>query len=177
MNQSSSSTTCTVKERGRPIAKFNNTKKQRRTSPPPVANKKCRTQGAGGTSKFTVRKRARDLKLVWMSFQQQQKSRFHFTATPGININPSDPKNFLSVLKTFIFDDMIDNFVQYTNDYADVIINTPEIKARKNKFKKSMFSKWTPTNRDKMGYSIFYPYRCMDDQIFKNQYALERMIV
>ena len=29
----------------------------------------------------------------------------------------------------------------------------------------------------KMGYSIFHPYRGMDDQIFKNQYVLERMIV
>ena len=28
-----------------------------------------------------------------------------------------------------------------------------------------------------LGYSIFYPYRGMDDQIFKNQCALERMIV
>ena len=43
MNQSSSSTICTEKERGQSIAKFNNTKKQCRTSPPPVANKKGRT--------------------------------------------------------------------------------------------------------------------------------------
>ena len=28
-----------------------------------------------------------------------------------------------------------------------------------------------------MGYFIFYPYRGMSDQICKNQYALERMIV
>ena len=28
-----------------------------------------------------------------------------------------------------------------------------------------------------LGYSIFYLYRGMDDQIFKNQYTLERMIV
>ena len=40
MNQSSSSTICTEKEQGRPIAKFNNTKKQCRTSPSPVANEK-----------------------------------------------------------------------------------------------------------------------------------------
>ena len=87
---------------------------------------------------------------MWKSCQQKQKSRFRFTATPGININPSDPKSALSVLKTFISDDVIDNFVQYTNDYADVIINTPKIEARINNFKKSMFSKWTPTNRDEM---------------------------
>ena len=50
------------------MAKFNSTKKQRRSSPPPiVANKKGRTRGAGGTSKFTVRKRARGLQLVWKS--------------------------------------------------------------------------------------------------------------
>ena len=29
----------------------------------------------------------------------------------------------------------------------------------------------------RMGYSIFYPYRGMDEQTFKNQYALERMVV
>ena len=45
---------------------------------------------------------------------------------------------------------MTDNFVQYTNDYADVITNTPKIEARINKFKKSMFSKWIPTNCDEM---------------------------
>ena len=28
-----------------------------------------------------------------------------------------------------------------------------------------------------MGYSIFYPYKGMGDQIFKNQYTLERMVV
>ena len=50
------------------MAKFNSTKKQRRSSPPPiVTNKKGRTRGAGGTSKFTVRKRARGLQLVWKS--------------------------------------------------------------------------------------------------------------
>ena len=75
--------------------KFNNTKKQCRTSPPPVANKKGQTQGAGGTSKFTVKKHACGLQLVWKSCQQKQ-SRFRFTATPGININPSDPKSTLS---------------------------------------------------------------------------------
>ena len=45
---------------------------------------------------------------------------------------------------------MIDNFVQYTNDHADVTLNTPKIDARINKFKKSMFNKWTPTNCDEM---------------------------
>ena len=28
-----------------------------------------------------------------------------------------------------------------------------------------------------MGYSIFYPYTGMDDQSFRNQYALERIII
>ena len=28
-----------------------------------------------------------------------------------------------------------------------------------------------------MGYSIFYPYRGMRDQIFRNKYVLERMVV
>ena len=45
---------------------------------------------------------------------------------------------------------MIDNFVQYTNDYTDVIINKIKIQERINKFKKSMFSKWTAINRDEM---------------------------
>ena len=65
-------------------------------------------------------------------------------------MNPLDPKSTLSVLKRLISEYMIDNFVRYTNDYADIIINMPKIQERINKFKKSMFSKWTPTNRDEM---------------------------
>ena len=45
---------------------------------------------------------------------------------------------------------MINNFVQYTNVFADIIINTPKIQERINKFKKSMCSKCTLTNRDEM---------------------------
>ena len=65
-------------------------------------------------------------------------------------MNPLDPKSTLSVLKRLISEDMIDNFVQYTNDYEDIIINMPKIQERINKFKKSMFSKLRPTNRDEM---------------------------
>ena len=66
-------------------------------------------------------------------------------------MNPLDPKSTLSVLKRLISEYMIDNFVRYTNDYADIIINMQKIQERINKFKKSMFSKLRPTNRDEMG--------------------------
>ena len=42
---------------------------------------------------------------------------------------------------------MIDNFVQYTNDYADVIINTPKTEARINKFKKNICVQQVDTNK------------------------------
>lgn len=72
-----------------------------------------------------VRKRARRLQMVWKSCQQTRKSWFWFTVTPNINL--LNPKSILSVPKTFISDDKIDTFVQFTNDYADIIIKTSKI--------------------------------------------------
>ena len=43
---------------------------------------------------------------------------------------------------------MRDNFVQFANDHADIIINTPKIQERINQSKKNMVNKWTPTNHD-----------------------------
>ena len=42
---------------------------------------------------------------------------------------------------------MIHNFVQYTNDYEDVIINKPKIEARINKFKKNIYVQQVDTNK------------------------------
>ena len=85
-----------------------------------------------------------------MEVMSTKTKKVGFAVTAGININPLDPKSTLLVLKRLISQDMIGNFVHYTNDYAYIIINMPKIQERINKFKKSMFSKWTPTNRDEM---------------------------
>lgn len=77
-----------------------------------------------------------------------QKRRFRFTGSPGINVQPYDSKSALSSLKLFLTDEMMDKFVDFTNNFAEILINSPKIQENIQSRKKSMFNKWEPTNRD-----------------------------
>ena len=72
--------------------------------------------------------------------------RFTFTGNPGVNTFPEDPEDVIDVFKTFLSDEIIDTFVEYTNLYADTIINTPAIQEKN----KRMFGKWSAVDRDEM---------------------------
>ena len=57
------------------------------------------------------------------------KRRFNFQGIPGVHAEPYDPSNPLAFLKTFITDELVENVVNFTNKYADIIVNDPAIQA------------------------------------------------
>ena len=86
----------------------------------------------------------------WSDPARANKRRFEFTGTPSVNINPVIPDSPLAFLKTFITDELVDNIVLFTNRYADIMKNTPEIQARMEEKSRSLFTLWKDTNRDEM---------------------------
>ena len=65
-------------------------------------------------------------------------------------MQPEDPTSPLSILKTFLTDELIDNIVEFTNVYAVIRINDPDIQAHMNNKRRSIFHLWRETNRDEM---------------------------
>ena len=63
---------------------------------------------------------------------------------------PSDPASPISILKTFIGDSLIENIVEYTNTYANILQNNPEIQERIANKNRSIYKDWYDTNIDEM---------------------------
>ena len=75
---------------------------------------------------------------------------FPFTGPSGVNSFPNDITCPFEVLKTFLSDDIIQNLVEYTNAYATVMKETPEIIEQMNNKKRSAFNLWVPVTFDEM---------------------------
>ena len=82
------------------------------------------------------------------------KRRFNFTSTPGVNILPEDSTSPLSILKMFLSDELIDNIVNFTNSYAEMMRSDPNILPQMNTKQRLLFSIWNETNRDEMCYTF-----------------------
>ena len=63
---------------------------------------------------------------------------------------PSDPASPISILKTFIGDSLIENIVEYTNTYANILQNNPEIQERIANKNRSIYKDWYDTNIDEI---------------------------
>ena len=61
-----------------------------------------------------------------------------------------DPKSAMSILKTFLTDECIQNIVDSINKYAEILPENPAIQARINNSQRSIFSLRRPTNFDEM---------------------------
>ena len=75
------------------------------------------------------------------------KRQFPFISASRINVQPEDPKSPMSILKTFLTDDSIQNIVHSTNKY---VLENPDIQTRTNNSQHSIFSLWKPKNLDEM---------------------------
>ena len=58
---------------------------------------------------------------------------FHFTGTSGVTNIGDDPSCPLSVLKTFLTDDLISNIVKFTNTYVALMKQSQGVKEKLNK--------------------------------------------
>ena len=74
---------------------------------------------------------------------------FHFTDT-SVSINVSDdPSCPLSVLKTFLTDDLISNIVKFTNTYDVALMNQSQgVKEKLNETDRSMYKLWVDIDND-----------------------------
>ena len=72
------------------------------------------------------------------------------TEFSGINCEPDDPSNPLSIFKLFFTDKIVKEIVWCTNEYANTLINTPKIIERINSKKKSLFANWVDTDVDEI---------------------------
>ena len=78
------------------------------------------------------------------------KRRFNFQEIPGVHAEPYDPSSPLAFLKTFITDKLVENIMNVTNEYADIIINYPAIQARVAGKHRSVFHLWKNSGKDEM---------------------------
>lgn len=61
---------------------------------------------------------------------------FQFTGKQCAKVMPFDPASPISILKTFVGDHLLENIVEYTNTYANILQNNPKIQeqiANKNR--------------------------------------------
>ena len=78
---------------------------------------------------------------IWSNIVRA-KRRLNFQGIPGVHAEPYDPSSPLTFLKTFITDELVENIVNFTSKYADIIINDPAIQARVNGKYCSVFHLW-----------------------------------
>ena len=76
--------------------------------------------------------------------------RFPFSGKSKVCCNPTDPSSPLSVLKTFLTDELMDNITAHTNNYAEFLLHDPHIIERIKGMKRSIFQLWKHTNRDEI---------------------------
>ena len=78
------------------------------------------------------------------------KRQFRFTEMPGVNVLPEDCTSPMSILKTFLTDELVQEIVDSTNKYADILKQDPQIQAKMDAYHRSLFNLWKPTNIDEM---------------------------
>ena len=72
------------------------------------------------------------------------------TEFSGINCEPDDPSNPLSIFKLFFTDKIVKEILRCTSEYANTLSNTPKIIERINSKKKSLFANWVDTDVDEI---------------------------
>ena len=77
-----------------------------------------------------------------------QKSQF--TSTPGVNVQTDDPKILISILKTFLTEESIQNILDGANEYAKILLENPQIQAKMNNTQPTLFALRKAKNFDEI---------------------------
>ena len=85
--------------------------------------------------------------FLWNSNERGPRE-FHFTGSSGVKNISDDPSCPLSVLKTFLTDDLILNIVKFTNTYVALMKQSQGVKEKLNKTDRSMFKLWVDIDND-----------------------------
>ena len=73
---------------------------------------------------------------------------FNFFGSPGVKNISENPNCPLSILKTFLTDELIDDIVIFTNTYAEIMKQAPHIIEKLNNTQRSMFKLWMDVDSD-----------------------------
>ena len=85
--------------------------------------------------------------FLWNSNERGPRE-FHFTGSSGVKNISDDPSCPLSVLKTFLTDDLILNIVKFTNTYVALMKQSQGVQEKLNKTDRSMFKLWIDIDND-----------------------------
>ena len=85
--------------------------------------------------------------FIWNDNERATRE-FHFSGTPGVKNITDNPDCPLSILKTFLTDELIDNIVVFTNVYAEIMKLAPHIIEKLNNTQRSIFKLWKDVDRD-----------------------------
>ena len=85
--------------------------------------------------------------FLWNSNESGPRE-FHFTGSSGVKNISDDPSYPLSVLKTFLTDDLILNIVKFTNTHVALMKQSQGVKEKLNKTDRSMFKLWVDIDND-----------------------------
>ena len=72
----------------------------------------------------------------------QSYQELPFTGVPGLSIEPYNRACCLSILKLFLNDELIENIVDCTNKYAEIIKQVPAIKVKMTNNPRSVYNLW-----------------------------------
>ena len=73
---------------------------------------------------------------------------FQFTGEPGVKVVPNDPTCPLSILKTFLTNDVINNIVLYTNTYAAILKLSPSFTEKVARCNRTILDLWKDVTKD-----------------------------
>ena len=76
--------------------------------------------------------------------------QFGFMGEPGVKVQPDDITCPLEVLKTFLTDEIMNDIVTYTNEYAELLKLLDPVIERMNESRRSLFNLWTPLTFDEL---------------------------
>ena len=88
-----------------------------------------------------------DYKFIWNDNFRGPRE-FNFSGTPGVQNISDNPSCPLTVLKTFLTDEIICNIVTFTNTYVEVMKNTPNIMERLQQTERSVFKLWKDVDNE-----------------------------
>ena len=85
--------------------------------------------------------------FIWGD-NKSRKREFTISRTPGIKVQTEPIDSPLSVLKTFVTQEIVSDIVKYTNNYADIKINHPRIQERMEQKTRTLFNLWEPVTEE-----------------------------
>ena len=110
------------------------------------------------TRRYSSKKKQTQNEFLWNDNGRPYRE-FPFTGSSGVKLNVDDvdgedmvydPTCPLEIVKTFLSEKLMNDIVEHTNTYADIIKQLPHVQERMNQSERSLFTLWTDINVDEL---------------------------